>query len=139
MQLIILCTFMFCKAIVIVIAALHCSFQLRKKLYCFTFPHKLFAPHLHCVSEFAIKKKLLAAQLARRATCDLKTLARRIIPLAPGYRTALLSRPARPQFMENKKVQKNPTKLPYSDHNFVSFKSDKKNIFNSFSQSGPSG
>ena len=33
--------------------------------------------------------------LARRASCDKKTLARQVIPLAPGYRTALSSRPAR--------------------------------------------
>ena len=31
--------------------------------------------------------------LARRASCDKKTLARQVIPLAPGYRTALSSRP----------------------------------------------
>ena len=31
--------------------------------------------------------------LARRASYDKKTLARQVIPLAPGYRTALLSRP----------------------------------------------
>ena len=30
---------------------------------------------------------------ARRASYDKKTLARQVIPLAPGYRTALLSRP----------------------------------------------
>ena len=82
-------TSMFCKAIVIVIAALHCSFQLRKKIC------TVSLSLTNCstlISEFAIKK-LLAARLACRATCDLKTLARRIIPLAPGYRTALLSRP----------------------------------------------
>ena len=32
--------------------------------------------------------------LARRASYDKKTLARQVIPLAPGYRTALSSRPA---------------------------------------------
>ena len=31
--------------------------------------------------------------LAIRASYDKKTLARQVIPLAPGYRTALLSRP----------------------------------------------
>ena len=31
--------------------------------------------------------------LARRASCDKKTLARQVIPLAPGYQTALSSRP----------------------------------------------
>ena len=31
--------------------------------------------------------------LARRASYDKKTLARQVIPLAPGYRTALSSRP----------------------------------------------
>ena len=31
--------------------------------------------------------------LARRASYDRKTLARQVIPLAPGYRTALSSRP----------------------------------------------
>ena len=31
---------------------------------------------------------------ARRASYDKKTLARQVIPLAPSYRTALLSRPA---------------------------------------------
>ena len=31
--------------------------------------------------------------LARRASNDKKKLARQVIPLAPGYRTALLSRP----------------------------------------------
>ena len=31
--------------------------------------------------------------LARRASSDKKTLARQVIPLAPGYRTALSSRP----------------------------------------------
>ena len=41
-----------------------------------------------------VKKKYLPAGLARRATGDLNTLARRIILLAPGYRTALSSRPA---------------------------------------------
>ena len=32
---------------------------------------------------------------ARRASYDKKTLARQVIPLAPGYRTALLSRPVK--------------------------------------------
>ena len=32
--------------------------------------------------------------LAHRASYDKKTLARQVIPLAPGYRTALSSRPA---------------------------------------------
>lgn len=32
--------------------------------------------------------------LVRRASCDKKTLARQVIPLAPSYRTALSSRPA---------------------------------------------
>ena len=32
--------------------------------------------------------------LARRASYDKKTLARQVIPLAPGYRTALSSHPA---------------------------------------------
>ena len=81
---------MFCKAFVIVIATLHCSFQLRKKFVLFHFPSRTVCSTL--ISEFAIKK-LLPARLARRATCDLKTLTQRIIPLAPGYRTALLSRP----------------------------------------------
>lgn len=31
--------------------------------------------------------------LARRASCDKKTLPRQVIPLAPGYWTALSSRP----------------------------------------------
>ena len=31
--------------------------------------------------------------LARRASYDKKTLARQVFPLAPGYRTALSSRP----------------------------------------------
>ena len=31
--------------------------------------------------------------LARQASYDKKTLAQKVIPLAPGYRTALLSRP----------------------------------------------
>ena len=31
--------------------------------------------------------------LSRRASCDKKTLARQVIPLAPGYQTALLLRP----------------------------------------------
>ena len=33
--------------------------------------------------------------LARRASYDKKTLARQVIPLAPGYRTALSSRPVK--------------------------------------------
>ena len=82
---------MFCKAIVIVIAALHCSFQRRKKNCNVSL--SLTNCLLHTYFWICHKKKLLDTQLARRATCDLKALARRIIPLAPGYRTALLSHP----------------------------------------------
>ena len=74
------------------LSLLHCiaHFSLEKKFVLFHFPSRTVCSTL--ISEFAIKK-LLAARLVRRATCDLKTLARRIIPLAPGYRTALLSCP----------------------------------------------
>ena len=44
--------------------------------------------------------------LARRASCDKKTLARQVIPLAPGYRTALSSRPATWRCMKALKVLK---------------------------------
>jgi len=53
------------------------------------------------ISEVCHKKNYLPTGLARRATGDLNTLARRIFPLAPGYRTALLSRPDLAQHQTN--------------------------------------
>ena len=44
-------------------------------------------------AQFIIRKEEPKV-LACRASYDKKTLARQVIPLAPGYRTALLSRPA---------------------------------------------
>ena len=48
--------------------------------------------------------------LAHRASYDKKTLARQVIPLAPGYRTALSSRP---EFLHKL------TKTPYKGKMFV--------------------
>ena len=60
------------------------------------------------ISEVSHKKNYSPAGLARRATGDLNTLARRIIPLAPGYRTALLSRPEKIIIINNNKTIKSP-------------------------------
>ena len=76
---------------------------LMKKEYlkAFTFaeviwPHNVIIFQEH--SAFGIKPQFIIRKeepkvLARRASYDKKTLARQVIPLAPGYRTALSSRP----------------------------------------------
>ena len=51
-----------------------------------------------CYTLFGIRAQFIIRKeeskvLARRASCDKKTLARQVIPLAPGYRTALSARP----------------------------------------------
>ena len=51
-----------------------------------------------CYTLFGIKAQFIIRKeeptvLAHRASYDKKTLARQVIPLAPGYRTALSSRP----------------------------------------------
>ena len=51
------------------------------------------ATHFGIKAQFIIRKGE-AMVLACRASYDKKSLAQQVIPLAPGYRTALLSRPA---------------------------------------------
>ena len=51
-----------------------------------------------CYTLFGIRAQFIIRKeeskvLARRASYDKKTLTRQVIPLAPGYRTALSSRP----------------------------------------------
>ena len=53
-----------------------------------------FLLHTFCIKAQFIIRKEESKVLARRASYDKKTLARQVIPLAPGYRTALSSHPA---------------------------------------------
>ena len=52
-----------------------------------------FLLHTFCIKAQFIIRKEESKVLARRASYDKKKLARQVIPLAPGYRTALSSRP----------------------------------------------
>ena len=61
-------------------------------------PHNIFSGAF-CYTLYGIKAQFIIRKeqskvLARRASINKKTLARQVIPLAPGYRTALSSRPA---------------------------------------------
>ena len=58
-----------------------------------------FVSGAFCYTRFSIKAQVIIRNeeptvLAHRASCNKKTLARQVISLAPGYRTALSSRPA---------------------------------------------
>ena len=73
----------------------------RKTLSCTIIgPHNIiiFSQELSATHFFGIKAQFIIRKeeskvLARWASYNKKTLARQVIPLAPGYRTALLSRP----------------------------------------------
>ena len=69
-------------------------------------PHNFFSGAF-CYTLFGIKAQFIIRTegpvvLARRASYKKKTLARQVIPLASGYRTALSSRPAKAVYFKSK-------------------------------------